>query len=299
MDLIKKRRWFQALATLGINGYLPSWFKGTIYQGNVKGVCVPVLNCYSCPSALGACPIGAMQNFFAAMKFNLSISQYQLGLYVIGFLGMVGSLGGRIPCGWLCPFGLVQELMYKIKSKKIPIPRVLSYLKYVVLVFFVIGFPLLLMDEFGMGETWFCKWICPSGTLGAGIPLVALSAEIRGQLGFLFTWKMGVLTLFLVWMVFSKRPFCRTICPLGAIFGLFNKASLFRMEVNEGKCTKCNKCQKDCPVDIKVYDSPNTPECIRCLKCLDSCKFGSVSYEFLNKKRTAEETAAVGLASAE
>jgi len=284
MGLIKNRRWFQVGAFLAINPYLPSWLKGEIYQGNVKGTCVPVLNCYSCPSAMGACPIGSLQNFFSTLKFNLSIAQYQFGLYVIGFLAAVGSLVGRMPCGWLCPFGLVQDLFQKIKAPRLRIPKFLNYFKYVVLVATVILMPLLIMDEFGMGQTWFCKWICPSGTLGAGIPLSVLNADIRAQLGFLFTWKMGVLLLFITWMIFSKRPFCRTICPLGAIFGLFNKASLFRMQVYKENCTTCNQCFHDCPVEIKIYENPNSPECIRCLKCIDSCKFGALGYEFIKKR---------------
>lgn len=284
MGLIKRRTWFQVGAFLAINPYLPSWLKGEIYQGNVKGTCVPVLNCYSCPSAMGACPIGSLQNFFSTLKFNLSIAQYQFGLYVIGFLAAVGSLVGRMPCGWLCPFGLVQDLFSKIKAPRLRIPKFLNYFKYVVLVVTVILLPLLIMDEFGMGQTWFCKWICPSGTLGAGIPLSLLNVDIRAQLGFLFTWKMGVLMVFITWMIFSKRPFCRTVCPLGAIFGLFNKASLFRMETYKENCTVCNQCYRDCPVELKIYENPNSPECIRCLKCIDSCKFGALGYEFIKKR---------------
>jgi len=287
MGLIKKRRWFQIFSFLAINAYIPAWFKGEIYQGSIKGTCVPVLNCYSCPSAIGACPIGAMQNFFATSKFNISIAQYHLGLYVIGFLGAIGSIVGRMPCGWLCPFGFLQELMYKIKTKKFRIPKFLTYMKYVVLVVFVVLLPLLIMDEFGFGQTWFCKWICPAGTLEAGVPLSALNADIRAQLGFLFSWKMGILVLFIVWMIVAKRPFCRTACPLGAIFALFNKVSLFRMVTDEDKCTLCNQCLKDCPVDIKVYEEANSPECVRCLKCIDSCKFGAVDYEFIKKKLPA------------
>jgi len=289
MKLIKKRRWFQVISLLGINAYLPAWLKGEIYQGNVKGTCVPVLNCYSCPSAMGACPIGSLQNFFAGMRFNLSIAQYQLGLYVFGFLGAVGSLAGRLPCGWMCPFGLLQELMYKIKSPKLRIPYVFSYLRYFVLAVMVIALPLLILDDFGFGQTWFCKWICPAGTLEAGIPLVSLNEGIRSQIGLLFSWKMGVLLIFLVWMVISKRPFCRLFCPLGAILGLFNKVSLFGMSVDDEKCTRCNKCLKDCPVDIKVYESPNSPECVRCLKCKTVCPYGAVDYEFIKKKTEPKE----------
>lgn len=285
MNIIKKRRWFQVLNTLGFNAYLPTFLRGEIYQGNLKVACVPILNCYSCPSAIGACPIGSLQNSLASMRFNLSIAQYQFGLYVVGILGAVGSLAGRIPCGWLCPFGLLQELMYKIPSPKINIPKFLPYLKYAVLAVMVIILPFLILDEFGFGDTWFCKWICPAGTLEAGVPLVALNESVRSQIGSLFTWKMSLLVFFLAWMIFSQRPFCRTICPLGAILGLFNKVSLFQMVVDENKCIQCNTCYENCPVEIKIYETPNSPECVRCLKCLDTCQYGSIDYEFIRKKQ--------------
>jgi len=284
MSLIRKRRWIQVFSLLAVNAYLPSWLKGEIYQGNLKGTCVPVLNCYSCPSALGACPVGALQSQLATVRFNLSIAQYQVGLYVLGLLGAVGSLVGRLPCGWACPFGLLQELMYKIKTPKLSVPRFLTYGKYLVLALMVILLPLLVMDEFGMGETWFCKWVCPAGTLGAGVPLAVLNEGIRAQLGSLFAWKMSLAVLFLVWMTISTRPFCRTICPLGAIFGLFNRVSLWRMHVDDEKCTRCNTCRKNCPVDIPIYTNPNSAECIRCLKCQDVCPYGAIDHEFIRKR---------------
>jgi len=290
MDILKKRRFFQISSTLGFNIYIPSFFRGEIYQGNLKGVCVPILNCYSCPSAIGACPIGSIQNFFASIRFNLSIESYQFGLYVIGILGAIGSLVGRMPCGWLCPFGLLQEILYKIPTPKISLPKFMSYMKYVILVVMVLALPLLLIDEFGYGETWFCKWICPAGTLEAGIPLVALNESIRSQVGLLFSWKMSLLVLFLIWMIFTQRPFCRAVCPLGAIFGLFNKGSLFRMIVDEDKCTQCNNCYENCPVERKIYEAPNSPECIRCLRCVDSCEYGTIEYEFMRKKQQPVRT---------
>jgi ferredoxin len=153
----------------------------------------------------------------------------------------------------------------------------------------VIALPLLIVDEFGYGQTWFCKWICPAGTLEAGIPLMLIKADLRPLIGFMYHWKIGLLVLFLGWFVFSRRPFCRTVCPLGAIFGLFNKGSLFRMAVDDEKCTLCDKCYKDCPVEIKIYESPNSPNCVRCLKCVSSCKFGAISWEFLGKKEVAPD----------
>jgi polyferredoxin len=174
--------------------------------------------------------------------------------------------------------------MYKIKSPKWRLPRFFAYGKYVVLVLMVIALPLLIMDQFNFGETWFCKWICPAGTLEAGLPLVAMSADIRGQIGFMFGWKVSILFIFLIWMIVSKRPFCRVFCPLGAILGLFNKASLFRMTVDEAICIRCNSCERGCPVDIKVYETPNSPECVRCLKCKTDCEYGAVDYEFIRMK---------------
>jgi polyferredoxin len=281
----RTRRWVQAAAALGINAYLPNWLKGEIFQGGIKGVCVPGLNCYSCPSAIGACPLGALQNFMGALRFNLSVGIRQFGVYVVGFLAGIGSLVGRASCGWVCPFGLFQEIVHKIPSRKFRIPKPLTYMRYVITVVFVFALPLLLVDSFGYGQTWFCKWICPDGTLIAGIPLSILNAGIRSQLAFM--WKTAVLALFLVWMVFSMRPFCRTTCPLGAIWGLFNKASLFRLTVDARTCTSCRKCVKACPLDIEVHKRPNSPDCIRCLKCLDACAVGSLGYEFLKAKAPA------------
>jgi ferredoxin len=285
----RKRVWYQAFGALAINAWLPNWLSGQIFQGKAKGVCVPVLNCYSCPSALGACPIGSMQTFFGGLRFNLSVAEKKFGLYVIGLLGTVGSVIGRMPCGWLCPFGLLQELMHKLPTPKLRVPRFFSYFRYVFLAVLVVALPLLIVDQMGFGQTWFCKWVCPAGTLEAGIPLVLLNEGLRGLVGFMYFWKIALLVLFLGWMTVSKRPFCRAVCPLGAILGLFNKGSFFRMAVDDEKCTRCDKCRKDCPVDIKIYESANSPDCVRCLKCVDSCKFGAISYDFLARHEASED----------
>jgi polyferredoxin len=238
---------------------------------------------------MGACPIGAIQTSFAGLRFNLSIAEKKFGLYVAGFLGAIGSVVGRLPCGWVCPFGFIQELLHKIPTPKVRMPHFMSYFRYVVLATMVVALPLLIVDDFGYGQTWFCKWICPAGTLEAGIPLILLRVDLRSLVGFMYYWKIGLLVLFIGWFILSRRPFCRAVCPLGAIFGLFNKTSLFRMAVDDEKCTLCDQCYKDCPVEIKIYESPNTPDCVRCLKCVSSCKFGAISYEFLGKREVARD----------
>ncbi|MCI4445819.1 MAG: 4Fe-4S binding protein [Candidatus Aminicenantes bacterium] len=273
-----KRRIFQILAALGFNLDFPSLFRGEISQAKTKGICVPVLNCYSCPAAIGACPIGSLQNAFNTARHNLSIGQKKLGLYILGSLGLIGTLGGRLPCGWLCPFGLLQELIYKLPVPKIQIPKILTYFRYLVLLFLVILLPILVVDSLGLGEPWFCKWLCPAGTLEAGVLLALLNQGIRAQLGFLFAWKFSLLILFLLWMSFSERPFCRTICPLGTILGFFNRVSAFRMKVDQKACIHCDACLKVCPVNIKIYENPNSAQCIRCLKCESVCPVSCITH---------------------
>ncbi|HNS05160.1 MAG TPA: 4Fe-4S binding protein [Candidatus Saccharicenans sp.] len=286
----------EILAAIGFNLDLPSLLKGQISQAKTKGICLPVLNCYSCPAAIGACPIGSLQNSLNSLRYNLKLGQKQLGLYVVGSLGLVGVIGGRLPCGWLCPFGLLQELIYKIPVPKLKIPTFLTYLRYVVLLVMVILLPLLLVDSFGQGSPWFCKLICPAGTLEAGVVLALINPELRSQLGFLFAWKVSLLVLFLIWMALSQRPFCRTICPLGTILGFFNGISAFEIKVDLDNCLVCNACQRACPVDIKIYQNPGSSQCIRCLQCQEVCPTGCITSGFwldhkADERKTEKPTA--------
>ncbi|MDD8019681.1 MAG: 4Fe-4S binding protein [Acidobacteriota bacterium] len=275
-----KRRVVQLLAALGFNLDIPSLLKGQISQVKTKGLCLPVLNCYSCPAAIGACPIGSLQNAFDSLRYNLSLGHKKIGLYVAGSLGLIGVAGGRLPCGWLCPFGFFQEVVYKIPIPKLKIPAFLSYLRYAVLLILVILLPLLIVDSLGFGLPWFCKWLCPAGTLEAGIILALFNPGIRSQLGFLFTWKASWLGLFFIWMALSERPFCRTICPLGTILGFFNKISAFQIKLDLDNCLRCNACQRVCPVDIKIYENAANSRCVRCLKCQGACPTSCISSGF-------------------
>ena len=182
----RMRLWVQIVFTAVTNGYLLGFLTGRIYTGPTKAACVPGLNCYSCPGALGSCPIGSLQAV-------LGSRDYKFSFYAVGFLLFFGSLFGRFVCGWLCPFGLVQDLLYKIplfkKRKNLPGHKVLIWAKYVILVLFVILLPLLVVDFTGQGAPWFCKYICPSGTLAAGIPLVLLNENLKLAVGNLFFWK--------------------------------------------------------------------------------------------------------------
>ena len=278
MNWIKKQRkhlrlWVQVLFTALTNGYVIGFTEGKIYRGTSKKLCVPGLNCYSCPGAIGSCPIGSLQAV-------LGSKNYKFSFYVIGFLMIFGSLMGRFVCGWLCPFGLVQDLLHKIplfhKKKNLPRHRFLRYGKYLVLVVFVILLPMTVVGVTGMGDPWFCKYICPSGTLFGGLPLLASNPTLRAAAGWLFSWKTLLLVAIVLLSIRYYRPFCKYLCPLGALYGLFNPVSLYRLRVDQSKCVHCGKCQQVCGMDIPVWEKPNSVECIRCGSCKASCPTGAI-----------------------
>jgi len=277
------RLFVQVAFTAATNGYLIGFLKGKIYQGKLKAVCVPGLNCYSCPGALGSCPIGSLQAV-------LGSRDYQFAFYVFGFMMVVGSLTGRLTCGWLCPFGLFQDLLYKIpfvkKLRSLPGERILQALRYVILVLFVIVLPMFAVNLIGEGQPWFCKYICPSGTLIGGIPLALLNQGVRDALGALFTWKIGILIAIVLLSVLLYRPFCRYLCPLGAIYGLFNPVSVYQYRVDAKKCISCGACQKQCGLNIPVYRTPNSTACIRCGKCRSVCPTGAIYTTCSGAKRS-------------
>ena len=273
--LARFRGWIQAGATLLTNIHLPNFLKGGLYQGKGKAICVPGLNCYSCPAASGACPIGSFQAVVGSSKFRFSY-------YITGFLILLGVLLGRVICGFLCPFGWFQELLHKIPTKKLSTKKLkpLTYLKYVVLLVMVVLLPVLVTNELGMGDPFFCKYLCPQGVLEGAIPLSLANAGIRAALGSLFKWKFIVLLTVIVLSIVFYRPFCKWLCPLGAFYALLNKVSLFQMQVDKSKCVSCGKCAKVCKMDVDVTKSPNHTECIRCGMCIRACPTDAVSFRY-------------------
>ena len=271
------RHRFQAVWALLTNSYLLGFAQGRIYGGPLKNLCVPGLNCYSCPGALGACPIGALQAVIGSWNFKFAF-------YAAGFLVFVGALMGRVVCGWLCPFGLVQDLLHKIPfPKKIQSfrgDRLLRKAKYGILLVFVLLLPLFVVDILGQGSPYFCKLICPVGTLEGGIPLVLLNQGLRGAVGWLYAWKNLLLGVTIFLSIVIYRPFCKYLCPLGAIYSLCNPLSLFRYRVDESRCTRCGACAKACGMQVDPVQTPNHPECIRCGKCKQTCPTGALSSGF-------------------
>ena len=280
-----KRLTVQAAAFLLQNPKLHHFFLGTIEQGDTKSVCVPGLNCYSCPAAIGACPIGSLQ-----ASLSGGYKKPAFPFYVLGFLLLFGLTLGRWICGWLCPFGWVQDLVYRIpffkKIRTFPYERFLRWLKYAVLAVLVVGLPLISALK-GVLVPWFCKLLCPSGTLFGGIPLVLANGSLQGQIGFLFWWKIGVLLALLLLALLISRPFCRYLCPLGAIYGMFNRIALVHLAHSETDCVHCGRCETVCPMGIDPVTQFDSAECIRCGRCARACPTGAlhVRFGFTHKKQ--------------
>ncbi len=273
-----KRKLIQIAAFGFTNSHIGNFVSGKLYTGKWKQFCNPGLNCYSCPAATLACPIGALQAVNGSMQYNFSF-------YIVGFLLAVGVLFGRLICGWICPFGLIQELIYKIPSPKYKLPKIFTYFKYAILIVFVILLPIVVTDFMGMGQPAFCQYICPAGTLSGGIPMIATHSELRATTGFLFGLKITILFITIIACIFLFRFFCKTLCPLGAIYGLLNKISIYHLEVDKKACIGCGKCARACKMDVDPVVNPNSAECIRCGACASACPKQAIQLKFGSSKQ--------------
>lgn len=271
----KIRLFFQILYTIITNGYVFGFMNGKIYKGPLKYACVPGLNCYSCPGAVAACPLGALQA--ALNQRNIKVP-----FAVLGFFFIFGSIFGRFVCGWLCPFGLLQDLLHKIplfrKRKQLPAHHILKHLKYFVLFTLIIMGSAFLFTGFAKVPA-FCKFLCPSGTFMGAIPLLSANEDLRMQIGSLFYWKLGVLILLILLSIKIYRPFCQYLCPLGAIYGWFNRFCLVQIHWNKATCISCMACQKACPINLPPEKISCSGECIKCGKCVDACPKECLSWK--------------------
>lgn len=268
-----RRKLFQIVAFGFTNSDPGNLLKGVINKGEWKRFCIPGMNCYSCPAARFSCPIGALQAVNGNMDFSFSF-------YAVGIILAFGVLMGRWICGFLCPFGLIQELLHKIPVKKLHLPKVFTCIKYLLLIGLVFIVPVFMTDYAGAGKPAFCEYVCPVGTLEGGIPLLLANESLRQLAGPLFWWKIGILAVTLTGCMFICRFFCKVACPLGAIYGMLNRISAWHLEVDGEKCVRCGKCALECPMDVDPCRHPNSAECIRCGRCRAVCPENAIRFRF-------------------
>ena len=267
------RRLIQLYSALLYNAHLRGFIEGKIYEGKTKFACVPGLNCYSCPGAVGACPLGALQN-------ALSSAGHRMGWYVLGVILLYGVILGRTVCGWLCPMGLIQDLLHKIptlKIKKSRFTRALSFLKYIVLAVLAVAMPLWYGLRHNVPLPGFCKYFCPAGTLEGAVGLLSnpANAGMFPMLGGLFTGKFLILLAVGLACVLCYRSFCRFLCPLGAIYGFFNRFNIVGVKVDGTLCNCCGRCVKTCSMDVRCVGDR---ECIHCGECVEVCPQRAIAF---------------------
>jgi len=237
------------------------------------GIVCPVFYCHGCPAAGFACPIGSMQNFIAVRE-ELRLFSF----YLLGSLGLFAVALGRFWCGWACPFGTVQDIFIKIRGgKNIPQLSLAPWTKYIVLIGLFIAAWIAL-------DSLFCK-VCPAGSLFAAIPyqLIPFTDDPQGQslieqtIGTFFWVHVGTLVAAIASFILVARFWCRYLCPLGAIFGVFNRVSFLKIKLDDSKCTGCRQCLEVCPTRIKEPEHiGNVTDCIQCGKCVEACSTGAL-----------------------
>lgn len=221
-------------------------------------ICFPVLNCHSCPISIFACPIGVMGQFAAMGVFPLA---------VIGIIALAGLLAGRILCGWVCPFGLVQELLYKVPYIKFSMPAWTRFIKYGVFAGLVVAVPIFFSPAFPL---YFCR-LCPVATVESALPWAVINGTTDVTS---LSIRLVILFAIIILAMGHKRFFCKVLCPLGACLSLFNRfAAVF--PTRDSNCVDCGACNKVCPMETKsarfgVYDD-RAEECISCLDCHKKC----------------------------
>lgn len=228
-------------------------------------ICFPVFNCHSCPVSIFSCPIGIIAQFANVGLVPLS---------VIGVIGLAGLMAGRLLCGWACPFGLVQDLLYKIPYVKFSIPHWTRFIKYAVFAGLVVLVPIFLTTEF---PAFFCR-LCPVATIESAIPW----AIIRGTTDVVsLSIRMAILFTIILLAMGHRRFFCKVLCPLGACLSLFNRFAQFFPE-RTADCLACKVCSKVCPMETDSDSAPSavfehrSEECISCLECHKKCPTGAI-----------------------
>jgi ferredoxin-type protein NapH len=251
MRLARARFLSQAISFAVLNLGFKTAFK--------TGIVCPVIYCYSCPLSAFACPIGTLQRFII-MSTVPYYSLGQISLYSLGF--------GRAYCGWVCPFGTFQDIVSRIGSRFNRKVRRVPPLKFGALA-------LIMISAYLFADTYFCR-LCPSASLFASLPFSWLNPQI--PLGFFFEVHLLTLLVIIVGAVFVRRFWCRYLCPVGAITGVFNRLSALGVDVDAG-CESCGLCLKKCPMGIdKVSDIGSSTDCIRCGICVEACPNKNIKF---------------------
>ena len=206
------------------------------------------------------CPFGGVATIYEFAASGNFIQKIHSSAFILMILGViVAILFGAIFCGYICPFGSFQEWIGKIGRKLFPkkynhfVPKkldhLLRYLRYGVLAMVLYNTAVTAKLVFQAVDPYYALFNFFTNE-------VAITAYIA----------LGVIT---VLSLFIERPWCKYFCPYGALLGLFNLISIFKIRRNKNTCIGCKQCDNTCPMNIEVSNTNTVKnhQCISCHQC--------------------------------
>lgn len=238
------------------------------------------------PSLHAVCPFGGVVTIYTYFTEGAFIQKiYQSSITLMWLILALTLLFGPVFCGWICPFGTVEEFIGKIGRKifkkkynnfiPLKLDKLLRYLRYVILIVVVVNTAIsgkLLFSDFDPYFALFNIW----------------SSEVARL-------SLLILGLVLIGSLFVERPWCKYLCPLGALLGIFNLFRIAKLKRNEKTCIDCKACDRVCPmnIDISTTKVVSDPQCISCLLCTDEmdCPVSdSLNFTVLERKNPKENS---------
>jgi polyferredoxin len=240
------------------------------------------------PSLHAVCPFGGVVTIYTYFTEGAFIQKIHQSAFTLMWLVLgLTLLFGPVFCGWICPFGTVEEFIGKIGKKifkkkynnfiPLKFDRLLRYLRYVILTLVVVNTAIsgkLLFSDFDPYFALFNIW----------------SSEVTRL-------SLLILGLVLIGSLFVERPWCKYLCPLGALLGIFNLFRIVKLKRNENTCINCKVCDRACPMNIDISTSKTITDhqCISCLLCTDeiACPVSnSLNFSVLERKNPKENSEA-------
>ena len=285
-------------------------FNAVVFGWAPTPLLLPILN------GLGT-PQKTVGDAFAALQLILYDAVFPW-LPIASFL-LIAIVLGRATCGWICPFGFIQDLLGYIKRKHKEISPMthedMVNVKYGILaitLFVSVASALTLVAGAGLGfrrtfgifaQAPF-EVLSPANTLFSTLPSILLNArytiptwletgDVIGNIlngivsmPILFWVQFVIVGFIIVLGVYVPRSWCRYFCPHGAALAFLNRFSFLGLKRELVKCTKaeCHACVEVCPMKVPILDLPwekfTDPECIYCLKCVGACETKAIKPKF-------------------
>ena len=221
------------------------------------GITIPLL---SGASLHAICPFGGVETLYQYFTTGTLLQKIHSSSIILMFAVLfITLLFGPAFCGWVCPFGTLQEFLGKIGKKLfgkkynhfIPykFDRILRYTRYIVL-----------------GLVLYNTAISAALVFQNIDPYYALFNFFTGEVAITAYVVLGITVLA---SMFVERPFCKYMCPYGATLGIFNLFRIFKIKRNKDTCIGCKACDRSCPMNIEVSASKTVynHQCISCMKC--------------------------------